>query len=223
VENYIALTGPNALYGIYGNAQAAGAVDAIPILDNTLRAIGAINVGSVGILLDTNQHEARVQGNSMLGFINSDIYINAARRIKVRDNKCLSTGTSASIRARTMKHCSFEENYVQNGYDVGGGTNQQSTFGATYGSVSTLLEGNAVIPAGATSVAVTFAGLPGTPPDFDSTGGLAPHVELMAPPANIGAVWVTGVSDAGFTINCGSAPGANATVRFIARAHLPGY
>jgi hypothetical protein len=222
-NNYIALTDSAALYGIYGNAAASGAVDAVSILGNTLRGNGTINVASVGILIDTNQHEAQVLGNSMLGFLNSDIYINAARRVKIRDNKCLSTGTSASIRARTMKHCAFEENYLQNGYDVAGGTNQQSTFGATYGSVSTLLEGNAVIPAGATSVAVTFAGLPGVPPDFDSAGGLSPHIDVLAPPANLGAVWVTGVSDAGFTINCGVAPGANATVRFIARSHLPGY
>jgi hypothetical protein len=215
-NNWIALNSPNVVTGINFVAIGAAAGSTRNIRGNFVVATAAL-AGSNGIAINSQQNHCIVDGNSCNGFTQADIYVNGAANTTVSNNLCASPSATYSIYNAVSYpgHTIIEGNSAAAAIFVhptaNGGTFKIGKNGGRY---STYLEGSLTIAAGATSGTVSFASLPGAPPNFSSNVQyIEPRLIIHAPGVNLGTLWGT-ATDSAVTINCGTAPASNTEVTF---------
>lgn len=149
---------------------------------------GNTNLISNNFIIDNNQAATSYNG----------IYIANGEQNKINDNYIRgshSVGLAASS----------SNNYISGNDLRNSGTTSMTCFSnnKVLNNIFTDTNtqgGSVTINSGATSLVVTH-GLPKTPRNFSFVSS-----------ANIGSIWVTGISDTQFTINCSTAPSSNTTV-----------
>jgi hypothetical protein len=218
--NWIGAAVSTFLRGIYGTAAAAEFDDIVHVVDNEIEADSSFvpNAESIGVDIQDNQSNVRIEGNHVQGMGLCDIRVQNCKRARLIDNHCRSVGLTNSIYVIGTSGLTYlDRNDITSPIfvDPNEGTNGQVYVGVTYGAQSTYIKGMSTMTAGKTEVTTPYASLNGKPSNF--IGGapsyLGAHLRIGAPEVNLGAFWGTASNEA-VTIHCEKAPTTNAVIRW---------
>jgi len=92
-DNYIGLAGAVAGAGLYTVARASGNTARGTFSGNTLVDYTGTTPGTIGVFIQDNQHNWRIENNYLSGFTQSDIYVTGSGDTTINDNVSTSAVT----------------------------------------------------------------------------------------------------------------------------------
>lgn len=208
-ENWIGLVGASVNAGIASSELSTSNNIQKNITGND---INSVVLSPFGIILETNQHNVNIQGNSISN-TNQDIYLHSCGDIVVSGNNLQGTTTNVYvISSPASREITISDNQFAGEIFCHPTNNSQIVFGQNHGPTSTLIRGKSIIAAGATSITTTFASLSSAPSNFAAPSNyIVPHLFIQAPTQNVGYVWGV-VTDGQVTIYCTIGPATDMTV-----------
>jgi len=200
--------------GVYGEALGTTpAIDNIEIANNRLRATTVQTkpgeIRSVGVDIGNRQANIRLTGNSMQGAFQVGMRLDGAERTHARENTA-----DAGLIQFNCRGGSIKDNHFDGGMTLS--NNVGVSYGGNSGLHTTEIIGSVDIPAGQTSVTITYLSL--NKPDLPQGGILVSCT--AADRGFVGHAWVAfAPTRTGLTVTVPAALGALSTIDFHLRIY----